>query len=162
MAGLLLVAMLPASAEVYRCVDGDRVRYTDQPCVAGEVPHALPPAVVLPAPVVDDADVEQAERRRAAAAERRNDADAKWTAEYEARKADQERLRRARGRGEVVEGMSMEDVRRLHGEPYDVSRARGGKAERETWNYVLAGGGRLGVTFTDGRVTAVRSRERAR
>jgi hypothetical protein len=156
-AGAALCAA-PAAAQVYRCEQDGVVRYTDKPCERGARPVELPPAIVVPAGPQADL-LGQAERRKQAQRKARDAAQAEWLQDYEVRKSEEERLRSGRVTRTVVEGMAPEDVRRIHGEPAVISRSQTAKGARETWSYALDGGKRLHVTFTDGRVSGVRTRE---
>ena len=157
-AALGLIAPTPVLAEVYRCERDGVVRYTDKPCSSSARPIELRDPIVVPAgPSADLSGA--AEQRREAQRSERDKADAAWVETYAARKGAEEAVRAGRVTATVVDGMSPADVRRIHGEPTVVSRSRGGKADRETWSYSLDDGRRLHVTFTDGRVSAVRSRE---
>lgn len=152
-----LAAADVAHAEVYRCEQNGVVRYTDKPCNPRAQALDLPEPIVLPAgPKVDL--LGEASKRKQKQREARDETDAQWLEEHEARKADEERLRSARIDGEVVEGMKEADVRRLHGEPAVVSRSSGKNGDRETWSYVLGDGRRMHVTFVDGQVSTVRTR----
>jgi hypothetical protein len=160
-AGVFLLAVGAAPAQVYRCEQDGVVRYTDKPCEQGARPVELPPAIVVPAGPKADL-LGDAERKRESQRKARDKADAAWVEAHEARKAEEERLRSGRVTRTVVEGMGPEDVRRIHGEPAVISRSRTAKGPRETWSYALEGGKRLHVTFVDGRVSSVRTREEQR
>ncbi len=148
----------PAAAQVYRCEQDGVVRYSDKPCSAQARPVELPPAIVVPAGPQADL-LGQAEQRKQARRKARDAADAEWVQAHEARKAEEERLRSGRVTRTVVEGMAPDDVRRIHGEPTVVSTSQTAKGVREIWSYVLDGGARVHVTFTNGRVSGVRTRE---
>jgi hypothetical protein len=152
------VCAAPAAAQVYRCEQDGVVRYADKPCERGARPVELPPAIVVPAGPQADL-LEQAERRKQAQRKARDAADGQWLQAHEARKSEEERLRSGRVTRTVVEGMAPDDVRRIHGDPPVVSTSQTAKGPRETWSYALDGGTRLHVTFTNGRVSSVRTRE---
>lgn len=153
-----LIVSAPVLAEVYRCERDGVVRYTDKPCEPAAKPIELRDPIVVPAgPSADLSGA--AEQRREAQRSERDKADAAWVESYAARKEAEDAVRAGRVTATVVEGMSPADVRRIHGEPTVMSRNRGGKADRETWSYSLDDGRRLHVTFTDGHVSSVRSRE---
>jgi hypothetical protein len=156
-AGALLVCG-SAAAQVYRCEQDGVVRYTDKPCSSKARPIDLPDPIVMPAGPKADL-LGDARRRREAGREARDEADAAFVEAHEARKAEEERLRDARISRTVVEGMSGDDVRRIHGEPAVVSKRESGSGSRETWSYALDGDRRLHVTFSEGRVSSVRMRE---
>lgn len=145
-------------AQVYRCEQDGVVRYTDKPCSNKARPVDLPDPVVIPAGPKADL-LGEAKRRREAGTRARDEADAEWVAEHEKRKAEAERLRSGRITRTVVEGMSADDVRRIHGEPAVVSKRESKSGIRETWSYALDGDRRLHVTFSEGRVSSVRMRE---
>ncbi len=152
---------LGAHAQVYRCEKDAVTVYSDKPCAADAKPAQLPPAVVIPAGPTSDLlrEAELREQRAAASTEAARKAEAVWQDKHAAEKAEAERLRSARVSGVVVEGMTTADVRHLHGEPMLVSHSTTSKGMRETWSYAEQDGKRLHVTFTDGRVSAVRVRE---
>lgn len=158
---LLACTVELVQAQVYRCERDGVIRYSDKPCEQNARPVQLPEPIVVPAgPQADllgEARHRDAERRTA-----RDLDDAAWLKVYEARKAEEDRLRSGRVTGTVVEGMAPADVRRIHGEPAVVSSAKGKKGARETWSYVLGDGRRLHVTFIEGRVSDVRTREEKR
>ncbi len=153
-----LCAAASASAQIYRCEGAAGVRFTDQPCAAPTPPVEVPAPIVVPAgPAADlagEADARRERQRRA-----RDQADAQWAEAHAARKAAEERVRAGRIAGEVVQGMSAADVRRIHGEPATISTHSGSKGVRQSWSYVLADGRRMQVTFSDGRVSDVRTRK---
>ncbi len=150
-----------AQAQVYRCEKDKVIVYSDKPCAADAKPTQLPPAVVIPAGPTSDLlrEAELREQKAAEAAQAARQAEAAWQDKHATEKAEAERLRAARVSGVVVEGMSTADVRHMHGEPMLVSHSTSGKGVRETWSYAEQDGKRLHVTFTDGRVSAVRVRE---
>ncbi|MFP5306421.1 MAG: DUF4124 domain-containing protein, partial [Gammaproteobacteria bacterium] len=130
-----LVAATVAQAEVYRCSDsGGVVRYTDKPCGTAAQPIDLPDPIVVPAGPTADL-IGEAKERKDTKRAARDEADAEWIEQHEARKAEEERLRNARVTATVVEGMTPADVRRIHGDPLVVSESRSAKGVRETWSY---------------------------
>jgi hypothetical protein len=145
-------------AAVYRCERDGAVIYADKPCAAGAQPAELPAAMVVPAGPAPDL-LKLAEERDARARAARDKADAEWLEAHEAEKAEAEQIRAGRIADEVVEGMSATDVRRLRGEPAVISNATGKSGRRETWSYVLDNGSRLHVTFSNGKVSAVRTKQ---
>jgi len=163
LATALTCAGLPfgAQAQVYRCQKDSVTVYSDKPCAADAKPTQLPPAVVIPAGPRSDLlqEAEQREQRAAKITQATKEAEAVWQDKHASEKAEAERLRSARVSGVVVEGMTTADVRHLHGEPMLVSHSTNNKGVRETWSYAEQDGKRLHVTFTDGRVSAVRVRE---
>jgi hypothetical protein len=147
-----------AADEIYRCqVDGATV-FSDKPCGAAAERIDVPPPMIMPAgPKVDL--LGEAERRDQRAAERKAKADAEWNAEYEARKAHEEKIRAARIADAIVTGMTPDEVRRLRGDPVTVATSQGGKSQRMTWSYLLDDGSRLHVKFTDGVVSSTSLRQ---
>ncbi len=157
---VLAAALLSAAADaaVYRCERDGTVIYADKPCSAGAKPADLPAAIVVPAGPAPDL-LKLAEERDAKARAARNKSDAEWLEAHEAEKAEAEQIRAGRIADEVVEGMSAADVRRLRGEPAVISSATGKSGARETWSYVLDNGSRLHVTFSNGKVSGVRTKK---
>jgi hypothetical protein len=157
--GCLLAALLPASvqAQVYRCQQGEVTVFSDRPCEAGAKPEPLPQPVIVPAGPSADL-LGEAEKAAQRSAERQADENAEWHEGYKTRKQQEEKLRNARVTGTVVEGMRPAEVRRIHGEPTVVSQGSNSKGPYETWSFVGSDGTRTHVTFSNGVVTAVRSR----
>ncbi|WP_169577719.1 DUF4124 domain-containing protein [Sinimarinibacterium sp. CAU 1509] len=149
-----------AADEVYRCqVDGATV-FSDKPCGDSAERIDVPPPMILPPPSGPKVDLlGEAERRDQRAAERKAKADAEWTADYQARKEQEEKLRAARIADEIVTGMTPEDVRRMRGDPITVATSQSGKSQRMTWSYLLDDGSRLHVKFTDGVVSSTSLRQ---
>jgi len=159
-AGLALASPLSvwAADEIYRCQIDGRTVFSDKPCGAAAERIDVPPPMIMPAGPKADL-LGEAERRDQAAAARKAQAEAEWTAEYEARKAQEEKLRAARIADEIVTGMTPEDVRRLRGDPVTVATSQSGKSQRMTWSYLLEDGSRLHVKFTDGVVSSTSLRQ---
>ncbi|HSW11648.1 MAG TPA: DUF4124 domain-containing protein [Solimonas sp.] len=151
----LLLACLPAAAEVYQCGEPGKLIYTDRPCADGEKLELRAPVVVEP-PSADAA--RDYDRRIARERGQRDAADAAWLEQHDERRAREERIRAARIAREAVEGMSPADVRHALGEPDQVSS--GDRSER--WTYRRDDGGRHVVSFRDGTVSAVASSEGGR
>lgn len=174
---LLAAASVPAHAEVYRCVRGDAVVYADKPCDAAGQPAKLPKALIVPAGPAPNL-VKMVEERKAQerAAQAKADAAKAEQAEQAAQAqagevqrmetyASESAVTAAADRAPlpvtevVVEGMSVVDVRRLHGEPTVVSKVDGAFPTRETWSYMLADGSRLHIAFVGGKVVSVQTRK---
>lgn len=146
------VCCTPAWAEVYRCTVDGVVQYSDRPCGAADAPLDVPaPNVMQAEPVAKAVSTDRGADYRKARAEE----DAQWRADYEARQASEQRIREARARGELVEGMTAADVRRKYGEPLRKTTSTTKKGRRETWHYEVAGTGRVTVTLQDGVVAQV-------
>lgn len=156
---MLLIAALPwcAQAQIYRCAKDGVTVFSDKPCGADAKPAQLPPAVVIPAgPRIDLLrEAEQREQREGKVQEKAARAEQVWQDNHAAEQAEAERIREARVGREVVDGMTPADVRRVLGEPMLVSQ----NGARETWSYAEREGKRIHVTFIDGRVSGVRTRE---
>lgn len=157
---LPLLAAAPASAQVYRCQQGDTTVFSDKPCAPGARTVEVPPAIVIPSgPRVDLIEEgRKREQRESQASSAQRKAEEEWQAQHAQSRAAEERIHRGRAEGKVVEGMSPADVRRIHGEPTVVSRNQRGEANRETWGYLLDRT-RMTVVFTDDKVSSVSTRE---
>ncbi len=157
---LTCVSESRAADEIYRCqVDGATV-FSDKPCGVSAERIDVPSPMLVPPPTGPKLDLlGEAERRDQRAAERKAKADAEWTAEYEARKTHEEKIRAARIADEIVTGMTSEEVRRLRGDPVTVATSQNGKSQRMTWSYLLDDGSRLHVKFTDGVVSSTSLRQ---
>ncbi|HEX4895928.1 MAG TPA: DUF4124 domain-containing protein [Solimonas sp.] len=147
----------PVAAQVFRCQKDGVTVYSDQPCAPGARPTALPTPVVIPATTPTDLVGEAAKRAQRKKVQQKAE-DAAFQEAHAQQKADETRIREARIADKVVTGMTPADVRGIYGEPTVVSRNESGGKDRETWSYA-DDQRRWHVTFTDGRVSAVKSRE---
>lgn len=151
----------PAQAEIYRCQQAGQIQFSDRPCAAGAQPAQLPPAtVVMPEPGTADLAREHDRRTqqhlRARAAE-----DGDLQRQRQQQRGDEARIRAARQRGDVVQGMSAIDVRHLLGEPAQIStRSDANHGDTQIWQY--RDGKRSGATVSlrDGIVVQVRGAAR--
>lgn len=143
---LLLLPALSAQAEVYRCMVEGRAMYTDRPCAAGAVPHALPDISALPSPGASDLAREH-DARRERELETRRQNDAAWLDDHAERKAREVRMAAAIAERKVLKDMSADEVRRALGSPDEVERS----GSREQWAYG-AGKQRRTVVFEAGKV----------
>lgn len=161
----LLAAAVPAAANagaqtVYKCEDGDTVRYTDQPCIAGAVPYALPGVVVMAAPtsveknLADQYD-ERMERERKAGGV----VNAKWLEAYRGFRDHKARVRKAIIENRVIRGMTMREVKSALGEPDRMQKSESHGSHKETWIYERDGARRR-VNFKNGEVSTASRRER--
>lgn len=167
LAGMLLGLMAPATvtaAEVFRCVVDGVTKFSDKPCGNGAQKIEVAPPQLMPAG--PELDLLDAAKQRSEAQGKRHATDAKaeqdWLEAHEAEKARETRVRAGRIAGEVVEGMTADEVRRMHGDPLTISTASSGARARETWSYVLDDGSRLHVTLMDGVVSSTRVRREKR
>lgn len=133
---VLLLITVPATAQVYRCPQGKTTVFSDKPCDSQSQPYqAQRQVIVVPHDKAPDLARQYDERiaREKKAGEAEN---AAWNRDYKARKTEQERLRAARAKRKVVQGMKEEEVRRLMGEPTEISRDEDRNNIRETWTYL--------------------------
>ncbi|GAC1622202.1 MAG: hypothetical protein NVS9B10_05880 [Nevskia sp.] len=129
---LLCGSIAGAHAAVYRCEQGGKLTYTDQPCAAGAEPARLPAVTSVPPD------------RAAAALAKQYDADAKRNADTLAKsdrdwlkkrgrdKAQEDALRSALVEHRVIKGMTREQVRQVLNTPQGVEDEGGPK---ERWIY---------------------------
>ncbi|TXH04219.1 MAG: DUF4124 domain-containing protein [Nevskiaceae bacterium] len=154
---LMLVGLAPAAwAEVFRCVKDGTTVFSDKPCAADAQAYTpKEPLTVVPAggPAPDLA--KQFDRSVEAGKAARDKADAAWNKDYQARKATEGRVAKARIEGRATVGMSAADVRNLLGEPYFTSHNENRGVVREGWTYRNRDGSRTVVRFKDGVVTEV-------
>ena len=151
-AAVFLLATMAAQAEIYRCPQGKTTVFSDAPCDEKAEPYqAKTPLIVVPHEKAPDLaqqyDARIAREKKAIKAE-----NADWNKKYKAKKAEEERLRAARIKGEVTQGMQPEEVRRCMGEPSEISRDEDRSNTHETWTY-LVGREKTQVYFKDGVVS---------
>lgn len=149
---VLLLLAVPAMAQVYRCPQGKTTVFSDKPCDDKAEPYqAQRPVVIVPHEKAPDL-AQQYDERLAREKKARDEENASWNRDYKARKAEEERLRKARLQRKVVQGMKADEVRRLMGEPVEISRDEDQKSTRETWTY-LTDRNKTQIYFKDGVVT---------
>jgi hypothetical protein len=158
--GLLPVLFaLPLNASaVYKCEADGKITYTDRPCASGTEQHALPEAIIIERPAKSERDLARehdARIRRETAA--RDQADAEWVKNHEAKKDREKRVRSAIIQKDVIKGMSAGEVRSALGEPGRISRSESHGSPKETWTYT-ANGERRTVNFKNGEVSSVSKR----
>ncbi|NGY04661.1 hypothetical protein [Solimonas terrae] len=145
-----------ANAEIYHCVVDGVPKFSDKPCHAGDAPVSVPDVTVVPAQKSEPL-ARQHDARVQAYQKARAEEDAAWGDEYAARVADEARIRNARVRGEVVTGMSDDDVRKLLGDPQRVATRTNARGRIQSWSYNDSEHGRVTVTLQDDIVVDVRS-----
>lgn len=180
----LAAASTSAGAEVYRCTRDGAVVYSDKPCDGASQPAKLPNALIVPAGpppnLVKLVEEREAQVRAAREQAEQIEAEKARAAEQQARQTRQTRqgdIQRMETYASeaavtataeripppaaetVVEGMSVIDVRRVHGEPAVVSRVDGAFPTRETWSYVLEDGSRVHIAMVGGKVVSVQTRK---
>ena len=158
---LAAAAAWPAEAAIYRCQQDGQLQFSDRPCAAGAQPAQLPPAtVVMPEPGV--ADLAKEHERRTQQYRRARDAeDGELQQRRQQQRADETRIRAARQRGDVVQGMTATEVHQLLGKPAQVStHSDAVNGDTEVWHY--RDGKRSGATVSlrDGLVVQVRGARR--
>lgn len=150
--GILMLVATSAMAQVYRCPQGKTTVFSDKPCDdKGELYQAQRPVVVVPHEKAPDL-ARQYDERLAREKKARDEENSSWNRDYKARKAEEERLRKARAQRRVVQGMKADEVRRLMGEPIEIRRDEDQKNARETWTYRMDRS-KTRVYFKDGVVT---------
>ncbi len=159
---MALLAM-PASADsVYKCEKDGKIVYTDQPCSRQAQPHELPDAIVITPPAQSERELaRQHDARIARVRSARNQADAKWLKDHEAKKDYEQRVRTAIIEHEIIKGMSADDVRRAAGEPDKVTRSESHGSPKESWTYTSGGETRT-VNFKNGEVSSITKRRKGK
>lgn len=154
----LLTLAGAAHAEVYRCQVGGHAVFSDAPCADNAVPAKLPEINVVPrdeivapkrkpvpetapAPVLNP-EVKSPEKKKA---------DSEWVKRHKTQKQKEDRVRRGRIAGQVVNGMTPKQVRDILGKPDTVSREDKGGVVKERWTYKNADGIQT-VRFRNGEV----------
>ncbi len=157
---LLAVVALPLLADpVYKCEQDGKITYTDRPCASDAQPHALPPAIVIERPAQSEQELaRQHDARIQRETASRDQADAEWVRNHEAKKDHEQRVRDAIIQRQVIKGMSADEVRRSLGEPERISRSESHGSPKETWTYAGNGESRT-VNFKNGEVSSVSRRQ---
>ena len=106
-----------AEAEVYRCEKDGKLQYSDRACVKGDAPVALPPLSTVHREASERALAKQYDHEASAQRRAKASADAEWKKSYSSRKKNEARVQEGRIKGEVVVGMSEQEVHALLGEP---------------------------------------------
>ncbi len=166
-AGTLLIASMPAVAQVYTCTVGDRKVYQSKPCQAGDKPVELyvPPAPkYVPRHGSNDHVQQYLEegRRKQQHADSIVDSRAREARnsrlEKEQAEAEKRRIDRAVMNDQVVVGMTAKDVRDSWGEPYDINTASSDGGHVQHWHYRNSDGSQGYVRITNGKVSYVSQR----
>lgn len=162
-----LLAALGASwigaspAEVYRCQAGAEVRYSDQPCAAGQAPIAVEQPNTMHADPGDHALARQHDRETGASNQSRADAAAAAQKSYQARSQAQARVRLAQLHQEVAVGMTPSQVSAILGEPAAERSSQTAAGSTQTWTF-RDGGRTQTIRFKDGKVASVSTRTAGR
>ncbi len=152
---LLFAAItLPSAAAVYRCDHNGKPVYTDKPCNNGAEQTPLPAlTTIAPEPhaakLSDQYDADVARRHKA-----RDKADAEWLQQRQRSDTQAASIRKALIDGNVVKGMTSDQVQQVLNLPARVEDP-GGAHER--WIY-QNGRTRRTITFSNGVVSADSSR----
>lgn len=150
--GIWLLAVNPAMAEIYRCPQGKTTVFSDKPCDASaEAYEPKTPLIVVPHEKAPDL-AKQYDARIAQEKKAIKEENTDWNKQYKAKRAEEERLRAARVKGKVVQGMQAEEVLRLMGDPTEISRDEDRSNTHETWTY-LVGREKTQIYFKDGVVS---------
>lgn len=130
---VMMAASLAAEAEVYKCVLNDRLAYQSTPCSPGDDPARLSPE---PAGAIAQAR-EQADQSYWQKVKQERD-EARTEALQRAEEAEKERraeAERAIVRGELLTGMTPDEVKRAWGKPTNVKQSEFNGKKRERWRY---------------------------
>ena len=154
-AALVLMVLAPgARAEVFRCQKDGTTVFSDKPCADDAQTYAPKhPLVVVPGDGRAPDLAKQYDQRQQKETQARDQADRAWNKDYQARKAQDERLSRARAQGRVTAGMDASEVRNKLGEPLFTSHNENAGVTREAWTYKNHDGSRTVVRFKNGVVT---------
>jgi len=138
-----------ARAAVYHCTVQGKSVYTDTPCAANAAPAQLPD-LNRADPTHDPGGlVQRYDREQQRAQHARDVNDKAWLQRYHRQQARNAAIRKGLVDGEVVEGMTPDQVEQVLGVPYGVLGSR--RAPRR-WTY-RNGRARRSVTFHNGRVS---------
>ena len=155
---LLMLATLPAAADVYRCMVDGKTVFTDRPCDSQAAPHALQPSTVV-APDNNKGLAKQHDQRLQEQLKARDQADREWLEQHRADKVEAQRLRKALVEDRVISGMTPQQVRRVLGYPEQVRRSTNKGVVTERWTY-RNGKSKRHIRFADGVVIRAGGRTR--
>jgi hypothetical protein len=161
---MVLVALLwsvsTGAQPVYKCEEGGKITYTDQPCPTAATARPLPPVVVVAPPGRTERELARAHDARIAKARGERDrADGEWLKQHGQRKDREARVRKAILGHTVVKSMTFDEVRQALGEPDQVEIGDSYGTAKETWVY-LDNGQRRTVNFKDGEVISTHRKGR--
>jgi hypothetical protein len=154
---ILVLLPLAARAELFRCEKDGTTVFSDKPCADNAEAYKPKPIQVVPATKAGDL-AKQYDERSAKAAKERDQANEAWNKEHQEKKQQEDRIRDARVKREVVAGMSQQQVLDLMGKPQVTSHNENLGVVREGWNYKKPDGSRDIVYFKDGIVTSTASK----
>ncbi len=147
---LLVCTALPASAEIYRCVQNGRPVFTDQACAPGAAPAKLPAIIGVPAERNAPDLAKQYDADSARQAGTQAGADAEWLKARRENASREDAIRKATIENRVIKGMTPAQVQRVLNLP---SRVENQGSTTERWVYET-GGERRTITFKNGAVSA--------
>ena len=157
----MLLLSYPAGARpVYKCEEGGKIVYTDQPCSPDARAATMPGLIVTAPPSASQRDLAHAwDERIARERAERDRGDAEWLKRHGERKDRDARVRRAMIEHKVVKGMTFDEVRQALGEPDRIASGDSYGTGKDSWTYE-----RLGrtVNFKDGAVTSTSARKAKR
>ena len=138
-----------AHAEVYRCKVGNQSVFSDSPCAGDAKPAQLPEINVVPreeivapkrkpvattTPAAASADTAPSPNPEVKSPAKKK-ADADWVKRHKAQKQKEDRVRKGRIAGKIVNGMTAKQVRDILGKPDSVTREDKGGIIKERWTY---------------------------
>lgn len=147
---MLLLAVLPASAAVYRCEHEGKITYTDKPCASGAAPAQLPAVTSLPPDTNARALAKQYDADTARQNKSQASADTAWLKAHRQDRVQEDAIRKALIEDRVVKGMTREQVQRVLNLPTHIDD-QGGPKER--WLY-QNGRERRTIAFKNGLVSS--------
>jgi hypothetical protein len=158
-----VLAGVPAQAQtVYKCEEGGKITYTDQPCSPSARPARLPDLIVAAPPTRSQQELARAhEARIARDRSARDRADAEWLKQHGNMRDREQRVRKAILEHRVIKGMTAAEVRRSLGEPDQVASGDSFGTAKESWTYTIDGQTRT-VNFKSGEVISTSARKRGR
>lgn len=162
LAAVALAITFPAGAEIYRCELNGKLTFTDRPCAVGAEPLELKKPIEMETAPGEAQLARDYDRRLAREVRGRGQGTAERADAYAARKAKAERIRAARLKGRVAQGMTPQDVRYVLGEPQTVTQSESQGVSRETWTYKEAGGTTQTVQFKNGEVSSSKTGRKKR
>ena len=154
----MLIAGPAGAKPVYKCEEGGKVTFTDQPCSPDAAAATLPGLIVTQPPTQSQRELARSwDQRMVREAAERDRADAEWLKQHHGRKDRDLRVRKAMIGHTVIKGMTFAEVKQALGEPDHVASGDSYGTGKQTWTY--ADSGRT-VNFKDGAVTTTSSRKK--
>lgn len=158
--GLLLLSGPAGAKPVYKCEEGGKITFTDQPCSPGAQATTMPGLVVAEPPAKSQGELARAwDARIGRERAERDRADAEWLKQHRGRKDREARVRRAIIEHKVIKSMTFDEVKQALGEPDHIDTGDSFGSAKTTWTYERDGSRRT-VNFKNGEVISTLRKNR--